>query len=93
MVILILQKKHWNTRTWWFDGIKRGVCSYKPDFEVFLNNGTFQLREVKGFMDAKSKTKITRMAKYYPQIILKIIDKDWFKLNSKQFKTLVKGWQ
>jgi hypothetical protein len=80
-------------RTWWFDGIKRGVVSYLPDFEIIHNNGTFELREVKGYLDAKSKTKIARMAKYYPHIILKVIDKEWFKANTKQLKQIVKGWQ
>lgn len=87
--------KDWlhENQTYWFTGIKRGVCSYKPDFEIIHNNGTFELREVKGFMDAKSKTKIARMTKYYPNITLKVIDKDWFKANTKQLKQIVKGWQ
>lgn len=80
-------------QTYWFTGIKRGVCSYLPDFEIILNDGTFELREVKGYMDSKSKTKIDRMAKYYPQIKLKVIDKEWFKENTKKLKQIVKGWQ
>ena len=89
------QIKEWfhEPRTWWFDGIKRGVCSYKPDFEAILLDDTFYVIEVKGWMDSKSKTKINRMAKYYPHIKLKIIDKDWFKENSKKLKPIVKGWQ
>ena len=89
------QIKEWShePRTWWFDGIKRGVGSYNPDFEAILLDDTFYVIEVKGWMDSKSKTKIARMAKYYPHIRLKLIDKDWFKENSKKLKPIVKGWQ
>jgi hypothetical protein len=33
------------------------------------------------------------MAKYYPQVKVKLVDKDWFKLNTKILKPIVKGWQ
>jgi hypothetical protein len=87
--------KEWfhEPKTWWFEGIKRGVCSFKPDFEATLLDDTFLVIEVKGYMDAKSKTKLTRMAKYYPQVKVKLVDKDWFKLNTKILKPIVKGWQ
>lgn len=65
-------------KTFWFDKIKRGVRSYKPDFEVFHLNGTSELVEVKGYMDDRSKTKITRMRIYYPKINLRIVTREWF---------------
>ena len=43
-------------------------------------------------MDSKSVTKIKRMAKYHPNVILKVIDKDWFKANSPKMKMFIKGW-
>ena len=87
--------KEWlhEPKTWWFEGIKRGVVSFKPDFEATLLDDTFLVIEVKGWMDAKSKTKLTRMAKYYPQVKVKLVDKDLFKLNTKILKPIVKGWQ
>lgn len=54
--------------TFWFDKIMRGVRSYKPDFRVQLKDGTVEYHEVKGYLDAKSKTKLKRMAKYYPDV-------------------------
>lgn len=86
--------KDWShePRTWWFDGIKRGVCSYKPDFEVFLNDNTFEVHEVKGMMDSKSATKIKRMGTYYPKITLRVISGDWFKVNNKKYRSLIKDW-
>lgn len=56
-----------------FEKIKFGTRSYRPDFKIFFN-GTFHYDEVKGHMDAKSKTKINRMRIYYPKVVLNIID-------------------
>src|SRR5687768_3513242 len=53
-------------KTFWFEKIKRGTRSYLPDFCVIEKNGKEVYYEVKGYMDSKSKTKIKRMAKYYP---------------------------
>lgn len=78
--------------TFWFEGIKRGTCSYKPDFLVTHNNGMQEYVEVKGFMDAKSKTKINRMRIYHPEVKLRIIGADWFKKNNKALKVLIREW-
>ncbi len=53
-------------KTFWFEAIKRGVRSYKPDFLVTMSDGSTVWIECKGYMDAKSKTKLKRFAKYYP---------------------------
>jgi hypothetical protein len=79
-------------KTFWFEGIKRGVVSYKPDFLVIHNNGAEEYVEVKGFMDAKSKTKINRMRIYHPQVKLRLIGADWFKQNNKALKVLIREW-
>jgi hypothetical protein len=54
--------------TFWFESIKRGVRSYKPDFRVTDSDGAVVYHEVKGFMDTKSATKLKRMSKYYPLV-------------------------
>ena len=75
--------------TFWFEKIKRGVRSYKPDFKVTLNDGSIEYHEVKGYMDAKSKTKINRMRIYHPEVKLILIEKDLYnELKSKWFKLL-----
>src|SRR3990167_4727338 len=65
--------------TFWFEKIKRGVRSYKPDFKVITNKDLIEYHEVKGWMDAKSKTKLKRMTKYYPKIKMVLIDEDCYK--------------
>lgn len=54
-------------QTFWFTEIKRGVRSYLPDFKVINTDNSHYWVEVKGYMDAKSLTKIKRFKKYYPQ--------------------------
>lgn len=74
-----IEKWEYETETFWFEKIKRGVRSYKPDFKVFKKNGDIEYHEVKGWMDNKSKTKLKRMKKYYPLIKIILIDKDIYK--------------
>jgi hypothetical protein len=78
--------------TFWFKGIRRGVCSYLPDFEVTNLNGSVEFHEVKGYLDKRSQTKHRRMAKYYPQVKLVVIGADWFRRNGRQLRNLVPGW-
>ena len=81
------------SKTFWFDGIKRGCMSYLPDFEVTGLNGIIEFHEIKGWMDDKSKTKIKRMAKYHPEIKLIVIDSKAYKSIEKTVKGLVPGWE
>lgn len=69
-----IKKWEYEKDTFWFENIKRGIRSYTPDFKVFNNDLSFEYHEVKGWMDPKSKTKIKRMAKYYPKTKLLVID-------------------
>lgn len=73
-----------------FEEIKRGTRSYKPDFQIINNDGTIEYHEVKGWMDAASKTKIDRMKKYYPEIKLILIQKDEY--NSLKKNSRLFGW-
>jgi hypothetical protein len=75
-------------KCFWFNEIKRGVRSYLPDFCVLHLDGSEEWVETKGFMDSKSNTKLKRMAKYYPEIKLRLVDKEWFKQNLKACKAL-----
>lgn len=54
-------------------GVSCGVMSYLPDFLIVNNDDSISFIEVKGWMDGKSKTKIRRLKKYYPEIRLDII--------------------
>lgn len=77
----------------WFEGVKRGTVSYLPDFRVTENNGSIVYHEVKGWMDARSKTKIKRMAKYYPDVKLVVIEKKQYEAIKKSVSGLIEGWE
>ena len=87
--------KEWSfePETFWFNGIKRGVVSYLPDFKVINTDDTVYYVEVKGWMDAKSKTKIKRMAKYYPSVKLVVVDAKAYRQISKTVAPFIKGWE
>lgn len=78
--------------TFWFEGVRRGCVSYLPDFKVTLPNSTVEFHEVKGWMDARSKTKIRRMAKYHPAVVLKVIDGKAYTQLKRNVSSIVKGW-
>jgi hypothetical protein len=88
---LIIDWEH-EPETFWFEGIKRGVCSYLPDFRVTTNAGTIEYHEVKGWMDNRSKTKIARMAKYHPQVTLVVIDMKRYKAIAVTARLVVPNW-
>lgn len=79
--------------TFWFEGIKRGSVSYLPDFRVTLPCGKVEYHEVKGWMDARSKTKIRRMSKYHPNVKLIVIDSICYKQLQTQLNKIVPGWE
>lgn len=79
-------------KIFYFDGIKRGTTNYKPDFLCIHKNDSEEYIEVKGYMDAKSKTKINRMAKYYPNVRLRVVEKDFFSKNGKKLKAILPDW-
>jgi uncharacterized protein DUF1064 len=88
----ILEWEH-EPKTFWFNGIKRGVVSYLPDFRVLRPNGTHYWVEVKGFMDQRSKTKLARFKRYFPNEEMLLIDKSWFQQNNVSMRILIKEWE
>ena len=88
-----IQEWEHEPKTFWFEKIKRGVRSYLPDFRVTINGGSIEWHEVKGWMDGRSKTKIKRMAKYYPKETLHVFGADWFKETGRKMALIVPGWE
>lgn len=86
-----ISKWEYEVDTFWFDKIKRGVTSYKPDFKVYNVDNTIEYHEVKGHMDNKSITKLKRMKLYHPTIKIVLIDKDRYNA-IKKISAVVRGW-
>jgi hypothetical protein len=67
--------------------------SYLIDFQVFEWDDSYRWHEVKGVMNPKSKKKIKRFEKHYPEEgKILVIGKDWFKRNGQKFSKLIPGW-
>lgn len=79
--------------TFWFGKVRRGTVSYLPDFRITNSDGSIEYHEVKGWMDARSKTKIKRMAKYHPSVKLVVIDSKCYKKLANQIKGCINGWE
>ena len=84
--------KEWlyESDTFWFESIKRGIRSYKPDFKVTELNDDIIYHEVKGWMDSRSKTALRRFKKYYPQLKLILIQSKEYHEILKKFSFLYK---
>lgn len=79
--------------TFWFEGIKRGCVSYLPDFRVTKNDNTIEYHEVKGWMDDRSKTKIARMAKYFPDVVLIVVQKKQYDEIKRKLSGVINDWE
>ncbi len=75
-------------RTFIFEKIRKGTVAYLPDYQIFHLNGTHEWVETKGYLSSVCATKIRRMALYYPEEKLRVVDKEWFKVNLKSCKAL-----
>ncbi len=98
--VLELQRKageivYWKheCRTFWFEGIRRGCVSYLPDFEVVTKDGDMRYDEVKGWMDGKSATKLKRMKKYFPGVVVRLVGKKEMDGYKRTVSRLIKDWE
>lgn len=88
-----LKDWQYEAETFFFDGIKMGTNCYKPDFKVFLRDGSIEYHEVKGYMDSKSKTKLKRMKKYHPKLKVVLIEKKEYNSLLKNMGGLIKFYK
>lgn len=88
------QIKGWEyeSEVYTFEGIKKGTTTYKIDFKVWINDKDFEIHEVKGFMDQRSKTKLKRMAKYFPSVKVVLVDGKAYQEIIKKMKGVIKFW-
>lgn len=79
--------------TFWFEKIRRGVRSYRPDFKIWdTPDSEPYYWEVKGYDYARGITARKRMAKYYPKVKLVVIDEVAYRA-IKKWRALIPGWE
>ena len=83
----------YEVETFWFLQIKRGVRSYTPDFKIYPLDGEPYFIELKGYMDAKSLTKLKRMRIYHPEVRVELVASGDYKALAKSIKHLIPGWE
>ena len=88
----ILEWKY-EPKTFEFVGIKRGCRFYTPDFFIRWKNGKEEYHEVKGYMDQRSATKLKRMALYFPDVVVVLIDKKRYYGIAKSVSGLIPMWE
>jgi hypothetical protein len=80
--------------TFWFEGIKRGTCSYKPDFKVwYVGDPKPEYVEIKGRVLPTDKTKWKRMAKYHPGVRLVIVGKKEYAWIRAKWAGAIPAWE
>jgi hypothetical protein len=60
-----------------FDGVRFGPKGYVPDFKVTDADGGVTYHEVKGWLDRLSRLKLKRMAMFYPEVAIILVDPRW----------------
>jgi hypothetical protein len=80
-------------RVFEFHEIKRGTRSYMPDFLVVFTDGRHEWHEVKGWMDDASRLRLARMAQYYPDEKLVVVDKHWFASARRSIAPAIPNWE
>ena len=81
-------------KDFYFEGIRRGTVSYKPDFQVYYYNiaPPYIWHETKGYLQQKNVTQLRRMAKYYPNekiiLVMQNIPNKSTKKNTEKFRRM-----
>ena len=73
--------------------VKRGSKFYTPDFKVFLPNGAFEYHEVKAWMDQPSRTKLRRMARYFPDVKIRVVGPEAYRKLEVAYGDVLEGWE
>lgn len=84
---------HYEPETFEFEKIKRGVRHYTPDFRIHENDGRVIYHEVKGYMDDRSRVKLQRMKKYYPQHTVLLIEKKQMMEIKAKLSAMIPNWE
>lgn len=90
----LIYKWEYESDEFWFYEIRRGIRSYLPDFKIWdCKDCTPYYVEVKGFMTKRCKTKLNRMAKYYPHVRVDIVGRKEYEEIRSKLSRVIPGWE
>jgi len=75
----LIQAWDYEPEEFWFEGVKRGTVTYKPDFRVLMASGAPVWVEVKGYMTRRSIVQCRRFMKEYGALPFCMVDAPWFR--------------
>lgn len=80
--------------TFWFDGVKRGTNSYRPDFRIQHKNDPHpEYIEIKGWVTPKDRTKWRRMRKYHPGVKLTVVAEKEYRALQRKWASAISEWE
>jgi len=68
-----LRDWQYEPRCFVFSGEIKAPVQYRPDFSIVEPNGTEVYQECKGFHDGDTNSKLRKMAKHYPNVIMELV--------------------
>lgn len=90
----VVQSWEFEPETFWFEGVKRGAVSYKPDFKVhYRGDVNPEYVEIKGWEVAKDRTKWRRMKKYHPHVKLVIVGAKEYRAIERKWSAAIPTWE
>lgn len=88
-----IDRWEYEPEVFWFEKIKRGCRSYKPDFKVHYKDGAIEYHEVKGWMYPRAKTALNRMRIYHPKVKMILVDQKSYKAIERQVGAMIPNWE
>jgi hypothetical protein len=76
-----------------FVAIRYGTRSYTPDFEIIELDGRTIYEEIKGHLTEKSAVQLKRMARYYPDVRLRLITGKQYYAVARKVSAMIPGWE
>jgi len=70
-----------------------GAAFYTPDFKVRMPDGAVEYHEVKGQMSPEGKLKLSRMREFYPQITVRLVDREVYRRVGRRFAGRLPHWE
>jgi hypothetical protein len=76
-------------------GVTRGCVTYRPDFAVRdkLTDVRYRFKELTGRMRSDHRTKLNRMKKFYPRVIVDVVTYQDYQTIARQVGKIIQGWE
>jgi len=73
--------------------VLQGHTIYKPDFRLVLFDDSLKIVETIGYRRPDHGVRLRRMAKFYPDVSIDVVDWARYKALNKQLKNIISGWE